>query len=241
MKTSISCVTRSGVRSGVWPRVTLCGGWLADSGFVPGALTQFTPERKGLAFRLFDENINSYSSLFNETREAGGTLIRVSKSTDRGPVLSSYNSLIRNTGLFFGDSLIARYEYGFIRVRKLPCRTKFIPVQIFKDSVRLHGNWLGGTGFVPGMYVTAASEIPETLTLRFWDGGPGLFRNLAQYARKYNISILRVNAGPGYVRYLDIPCSRFEIAGLCPDTGFLAWYKYGIIKLRKPNWKELGF
>ena len=241
MKTSISCVTRSGERSGVWPRVTLFGGWLAESGFVPGALTRFTPEGRGLAFHLCDKDIERYSDLFNEVKSAGGTLIRVAKSTDRGPVLSTYNSLIRKTGLYFGDSLVTRYEYGFIQVRKLPVNTKFIMVQVFKESVRLHGNWIGGLGFTPGIYITVASEQPGTLTLRLWDQWPGVFRNLAKYARQYNMNLLRVNSGTHFSQYVDIPCTCFETAGLSADTGFLAWFEYGVIKLRKPNWEELGF
>ena len=53
-------VVKSGAAVGSRPRITLSGEWLAEMGFVKGALVQALPEKGGMAFNLRDENIQKY-------------------------------------------------------------------------------------------------------------------------------------------------------------------------------------
>ena len=93
--------------------------WLPDMGFIPGALVQVLPETEGMFFVLCDENIRKYSQLLQTTEEKRGTLITVSCCCGTGASLEIEGQYILNAGLDAGDHLIARYEYGLIRVRKL--------------------------------------------------------------------------------------------------------------------------
>jgi len=106
-----------GVCSGL--AIMLRPPWLPDMGFIPGALVQVLPEADGLFFILCDENIRRYSELLQATEEKKGELITVSHCCRRGTMLEIDGHCIRNAGLDAGDTLIARYEYGLIRVRKL--------------------------------------------------------------------------------------------------------------------------
>jgi len=105
------------------PVIALCPLWLPDMGFTPGALVQVLPEVGGLFFILCDENIQKYSGLLRSTEEKKGTLITVG-CCKNGIRLEIEGSYIRNAGLDVGDTLIIQYEYGLIRVRKLPDQLK---------------------------------------------------------------------------------------------------------------------
>jgi len=107
------------------PVIVLCPAWLPDMGFTPGALVQVLPEAEGLFFVLCDENIRKYSELLQATEEKNGTLITVDRCrTGIRMELDGY--CIRNAGLDVGDQLIVQYEYGLIRVRKLPDIEPFV-------------------------------------------------------------------------------------------------------------------
>jgi hypothetical protein len=102
------------------PIIVLRPPWLPDMGFTSGALVQVLPEAGGLFFILCDENIRKYSKLLQSTEEKKGTLVTVDCCCRTGFRMEIDGYCIRNAGLDVGDRLIAQYEYGFIRVRKLP-------------------------------------------------------------------------------------------------------------------------
>jgi len=89
-------------------------------GFTPDALVQVLPEAGGLFFILCDENIRKYSELLQATEEKNGELITVDCCCRTGILIEIGGYCIRNAGLDIGDNLIVQYEYGLIRVRKLP-------------------------------------------------------------------------------------------------------------------------
>jgi len=89
-------------------------------GFISGALVQVLPEAGGLFFILCDEDIRRYSQLLQTTEEKKGELIVVECCSRAGVMMSIDGYCIRNAGLNVGDTLIAQYEYGLIRVRKFP-------------------------------------------------------------------------------------------------------------------------
>ena len=101
------------------PVIALCPPWLPDMGFTPGALVQVLPEAGGMFFILCDENIWKFSELLLATEEKNGTLIIVD-CCRAGARLEIEGGYVRNAGLDIGDHLIVWYEYGLIRVRKLP-------------------------------------------------------------------------------------------------------------------------
>jgi len=101
------------------PAIMFRPPWLTDMGFISGALVQVLPEAGGMFFILCDENIRRYSELLRATEEKKGTLITVSYCSTTGALLEIEGQYIRNAGLDVGDHLIARSEYGLIRVRKL--------------------------------------------------------------------------------------------------------------------------
>ena len=106
------------------PIIVFCPPWLPDMGFTPGALVQVLPEIGGMSFALCDENIQKYSELLLSTEGKQGTLITVDHCRT-GVRLEIEGRYIRNAGLNIGDSLIALYEYGLIRVRKLSKRLDY--------------------------------------------------------------------------------------------------------------------
>ena len=112
---SVLCSGRGDFSS---PIIVFCPPWLPDMGFTPGALVQVLPEVCGMLFVLCDDNIRKYSELLLATEEKKGTLVTVDccRTCVRIEIEGHY---IRNAGLDIGDSLIALYKYGLIRVRKI--------------------------------------------------------------------------------------------------------------------------
>ena len=119
---TICLLSTSGARIGNFSsqRIALYPPWLPDMGFTPGALVQVLPEAGGLFFILCDENIRRYSDLLHVTEEKKGELITVDCSRRSGILMEIDGYCISNAGLNDGDRLIVQYEYGLIRVRKLP-------------------------------------------------------------------------------------------------------------------------
>jgi len=113
-------VLRAGMEGYSRPAIALCPPWLPDMGFTPGALVQVLPEAGGLFFILCDENIRKYSELLQATEEKNGELITVDYCYRTGIRMEIDGYCIRAAGLYVGDSLAVQYEYGLIRVRKLP-------------------------------------------------------------------------------------------------------------------------
>ena len=100
------------------PIIVFCPPWLPDMGFTLGALVQVLPEAGGMSFTLCDENIQKYSELLLTTEEKKGTLVTVDRCRT-GVRIEIEGRYIRNAGLDIGDTLVALYDYGLIRVRKM--------------------------------------------------------------------------------------------------------------------------
>jgi len=112
---SVLCSGRGDFSS---PIIVFCPPWLSDMGFTPGVLVQVLPKTDGIFLILCDENIRKYSELLMVTEEKEGTLVTVD-SCRTGVRIEIEGHYIRKAGLNIGDTLIALYEYGLIRVRKL--------------------------------------------------------------------------------------------------------------------------
>jgi hypothetical protein len=218
------------------PKIALFAEWLIPMGFVPNALVQFLPEPNGVSVTLC-ENVSKYSELAQETHEKGGVLINIRFCKNRSKAYFSISgSFLKNIGLVYGDILMIRYEYGFIRMRKIPANVKKIV------TARLVGHWLEELGFVPNSVLTVDSS-PGSVTCQLHENGQERTHELYKYARKNKLNLLQVTAqrdnndAPHFV----IPLSRFEKAGLTPGDSFFATYDYGIINILPIDFGALGF
>jgi hypothetical protein len=219
------------------PRIVFFAEWMRDMGFVPNALVQFLPEKDGALCILRNENIASYSELFNETMEKGGTFIlpRLFRHRDY-PCIHVSGGHVKRAGMKYGDNLIVRYEYGRIHIRKLPDgNIKIVTARIF-------GPWLEAFGFAPGESLTVGAE-PGTLVCTLHENGVGRAAELVKYARANRLNLIQVRhmADNNYCPIFEVPPSRLEVAGFRPDDALLATYSHGFIKLQKPDFIGLGF
>ena len=213
MQTYMTAVTHSNIRDGLVPRINLYGVWLYHAGFIPGALVQALPETNGIVFTLVDRDIACYSDLFHETTQKKGRLIRVVQ-TPSGPLLGISGKILRNANLHFPDSLLVECEEeGPVRVQKLPYRTRIVPLQLFKDKIRLSGLWLEQLGFEAGETILAEPGQDEVI-LRLQDG-----------PKKSGMKMTSRN--------IDIKLDLFYQAGFVPGDEYLARFEYGMIKLRQ--------
>ena len=131
--------------------------------------------------------------------------------------------------------LLMRYEFGFIRARKLPADIKIV-------SARLFGQWLEELGFVPDTVLTVDSA-QGVITCQLQENGRERVSALVKHARKNKLNLLQVTPQRDNSDYpqFEIPPSRFEKAGFAPDDSFLATYEYGRITLNPIDFEALGF
>ena len=218
------------------PRLALFAEWFIPMGFVPDTLVQFLPEPGGMSFTLC-ENVPKYSELARTTREKGGSLIHVNMYSHRGyPCLSTGGHVFKRVGLACGDMMLIRYEYGFIKARKLPHGTGEIV------TARLFGKWLEGLGFVPNAVLTADS-VPGLITCRLQENGLERTHELVKYARVNKFNLIQVQSdrdNNGFPEFV-IPPSRLEKAGFPLDDAFVATCEYGLINISRIDFEALGF
>ena len=253
MNIQTATVHRSGRAANSRPRVQFCGDWLTGIGFVNGGLVQTLPEPDGLAFNLCNENIGSYSGLYQSTKEQGGALNRIYVSNSRyskGPTFVTTGKHILSGGLKVGDSLVAYYEYGRIRVRRLGDNVRLIHAARMKDprtkelrpKVFIWGDWLNGIGFPPDTLVTVASE-PGLLTFAA-HGEAVIYSEIVRFARKNKLRLIQVGYKTGQKTngtIISLQNSCIERAGFCLDDIFYVTYEFGVIKLQKLDLEKFGF
>jgi len=233
----LASVTRSG-KSDDKPKVLFYAEWTSRMGFTADVLIQVIPEDGGLTFTLCNENIPSYSELLRETREKGGALIHPSFYMHKQkPCVSISGTVVKNAGLKAGDGLIAQYEYGLIRMRKIPDDdgTRIV-------SARMYGRWLEELGFLIGEIMTIDSE-PGLITCTFLENGLERVDEIVRHARekRMNLVQLRTSKDVLFTPMFEIPSSRLEKAGFSPDDAFHAVCEYGRIQLQKLDCRRYGF
>ena len=242
-------VQHSGLAAKSCPRIQIVGDWLTEIGFVSGALVQTLPKEGELIFTLSDKNIN-YSELFNETREQGGTLNRIFISDTRtvqGLTLVTTGKHIAKCGFQFGDTLVAKYEYGCIRVRKVSGNVRLVNVAkqknergITEPKIYMFGDWLNEIGFSSDTLVTVAAA-PDCITLTAHNKEI-IYSEIVKYARRHKMRLIQV----GVRQHTTFPLinakgAYIEKAGFGLDDIFAAYYEYGIIKLQKFDPQRFGF
>jgi hypothetical protein len=249
-------VSRSSSADNTRPRINFQGDWLLEMGLTLGALVQVLPEPNGMVFNLCNENISSYSELMNSTREQGGSLIRVcfaDKKTYKELTFQTSGKHIYSGGLKIGDALIAQYDYGIIRVRKIAAKNlgfksvKIIQMTYRKDKytgilipkLRLSGSWLNDIGFTAHELVTAESE-QDIITFKVQENGMSNYKDLVKYARQNKMKLLQIREEAGLPNLMTTG-SLVENAGFEITDALAASYEDGIIKLQKLDFEKLGF
>ena len=262
MSIHLLTVSHCGYSTNSRPRIFFRGSWLDEIGFIPGALVQVLPEPDGLVFNLFNENIRSYSDLYNSTKEKGGNLIHVCHTDDKQykePTFLSSGKYITGSGLALGDMLIAKYGYGIIRVRKidphkLGCKnvriitTTCISRKYSADpipQVRMSGDWLNDIGFTVNSVATVESE-PGVMTLALKDEDTGEYKAFMKYLRGNKMKLVQTSKDTHNRWEKPRPCigitgSIVERAEFKTGDMLAASYDYGVIKLQKLDFEKLGF
>jgi len=260
MNHQLATVTTTGGAERPRPRISFFGDWLTEIGFAPGALIQVLPEPEGMDFNLCNDNISSYSDLLQSTRVLNGNLIRVYRAegqSRQGPTFVTSGRYIYKGGLIDGDTLVAQYQYGIIKVRKVdPAKLGFQNVKVVTTSyiarpyaddkipkIRLSGEWLNEIGFGIGAVATAGAE-PGTMTLNLQDADTE-YNALMKYVRAQKLKIFQVYKEP-HNRHGPQPCigitgSIVDKAGFQPGDMLAASYQQGVIKLQKLDFEKLGF
>ena len=245
-----SVKSRGAAERGI-PRIVFCGAWLKEMGFEKDALVKVLPEPNGISFTLCNDNITRYSDLARATEEQNGRLIQVIFSNNEknyGEMINTTGRYITSTGLSVGDTMIAEYSYGLVRMRKIngtvgivgsmkdrTLAEKQIPV------IRLFDKWLTETGFVRDALATVSSK-QGCITLNLQDNGIERYSALVKYARENKLKLFQVrqyfvSKNP----YIEIKGSCLNNAGFNTGDIFEIHYEYGLIKIRKLWLKELGF
>ena len=253
-------VSRTNGKKKPRPRLSFSGEWLYDIGFLPGALVQVIPVPGGVDFLLCDENIASYSGLFNATRNVGGNLVRaylVNDSAHKGAAFVASGQYILRGGLAIGDPLIVNYDYGVIRVRKIGSeKIGFENIRIVTTShvrrkytdesipkIHISGHWLNDIGFTIGSVATADSG-PGFISLAL-QGPDTEYRAFMKYVRRQGLKIVQVRKEPhnrGEARpCIGITGSCVDRAGFRPGDTLACSYENGAIKFQTLDFEKLGF
>jgi len=241
-------VQRNGWAVNSRPRLQFHGHWLDEAGFVNGALVQSLPGEGVLVLTLCDKDI-CYSELYKQTKAEGGTLNRAyvaDSRTLKGPALITTGKHISKAGFVFGDSLVARYEYGRIEVRKVLEGVRLINVARTKDartkstipSVFMTGSWLDKVGFGTDVLMTVSVEA-GVITLQAYNKEI-IYSDIVKLARKNKWRFVQVSARDGLPRILF---KGFYIAeaGFLPGDIFAAYVSFGQIRLQKFEPECFGF
>jgi len=215
------------------PQIKLRTEWLIPMGFVPFSLVQCLPEPNGLSLTPY-ENIPKYSALVQETRDKGGLLIHSNiYKRNTSVLLTVSGEILENIGLKENDSMLIRYEYGFIRMRKLPAGIETIVTS------RIFGQWLEEFGFVRDAVLTVDS-VHGSINCTLQENGVQRTHELVKYAREHKAALLQIQIYDRKPQF-EIPPAHLSKAGFDPNDAFLACCEYGKIILLPINFNDLGF
>lgn len=256
LKTGFLTVTCTGGKKTA--KIAITGNSLIPLGFEHDVLVQAFPVPNGMDFLLCDSNIHKYSDLVREIKEKGGKLVQVFEARKDGeiyPSLITTGDYILNTGLSYGDSLIVRYAYGNIQVRKFDF-TKFHSgkehtyllhvgyktCQKTKKSIsiiRLSGKILSQHGFEPDALVSVSAES-GVLTFNLEDEGIGKYSEIVKMARQKRQRLAQVRNMHG-TPYIGLSGSILKRAEFETGDVFVACCKHGQIEARKVDLEQFHF
>jgi len=206
-------------------RVAVHGSWLADIGFVYGAPVWAIPQQDGFALALREE----YAG--NEK----GKLIHVGLAKKKNLALSlNFGKNFAIAGLDVGDFLVAEYDYGIIKARKLPHAQRYyiIGSRNYDAFMRLRGEWLNDAGFLLDTAVTV-SVVDGDIVIRAWDDATATYADMVKFARAQKCQIIQPRMKEDST-IMDIPAYILNRAGFGEGDISGVRYDYGLITLFKP-------
>jgi len=228
-------------------------GWLSRMGFTQGSLVKAVPDSDGMNFILCNDNIASYRKLLHETEQLGGKLLIVGQIIKGKETYSTINLTFGQkikTGFWaYGNPLIAAYEHGIIKVKKLPIAKYHTITSVYDNrlnksftTLRLQSNWLTDFGFISGALATATAG-QESITIKLWDGGTEKYNEAVKYARKNGSKLFQVGAMSHRFKtpIICITGAFIEKAGFNMGEIFSIEATHGILQLQKLALVGLGF
>ena len=216
-------------------RICLSGQWLPDMGFIPRALVRIRLEPGGVTFTLCDDPSPwGHGDRFMWVPSTDGRKVKC-------PVLVAKGKYLHDTGLNYGDPLIARYSPGFIRVRRFPVKAKAIVM--IDNQIRLSGGWLTESGFLPDTVALTLSE-PGRIVVKKHGGASTLsdYAGLVRFARQNKMKIIQFHhnansKAPG----VNISGSCVDKAGFASGDVLVAYYEHDLIVIQRLDLGKLGF
>jgi len=211
-------------------RVDIRPTWLADFGFVHGTSLYAVPFQDGFSLTFWDDN----------SATGNGKLVRVGLEKNKNVILVYLaNNFI--TELVGGDHLVASYEYGNIKAKKLPDAQKYYVVssQGFGAFLQLSGEWLTTIGFIPDTIATVSSTKGK-ISINIWNGEPSKYDELVKYSRKHKLQPIQVRKNQ-HVVILDLMGYTLAKAGFNTGDFISVNYEHGTINLSKTDLQSLGF
>jgi hypothetical protein len=226
--------------------------WLPRMGFIHDSLAMAIPDAdgNGITFTLYNENITSFSDLMRQAEEKGGKLITVGKVKKHNTVYSSINLVLGRkiqTGEWaFGNPVVAVYDYGIIKVKKLPL-AKYRKIKgVFDNrqdktvtSLILREHWLSDFGFTPDAIAIAAAE-KECITINLWDGQLNKYSELVKHVRKNGLKLIQVGENCK-TPIIGITGAFVKNAGFATGDIFSIDCSHGFLQLQKLNLVGLSF
>jgi len=229
-------------------RLNLAGEWLYEAGFTPRAAVKLLPEPGGIAFALCSEVLLRKTGTLCRPGSSGFTAeptpdAKKRRRDDDGfaevrlyrnsPALCVTGKILERSHLAFGDTLLALYEYGYIRLRKVPSGAAKVVLS------HLCGKWLIALGFTIGACFTLDAQ-PGLITCQLQENAVARTLELVKFARKNKLKLLQVE-NIKRVPHIFVPPSCLDKAEFTQNDALLAAYDYGHISLRKLDFRALGF
>ena len=262
MKTAIATLSKQGKGESI-PRICLAGNWLSDVGFDPDSLVQAIPEKDGILFTAYDENIRSYRELVQETKRQNGKLFPVMfaiQGKHKCPTIATVGSYLVSNGLVVGDVLILRYGSGKIQARKCDITSwvgdssESSQILLVRDGkrkknapplphIRIGRAWLSEIGFQKDALVSVHSEW-ETITLTLESQGISEYREVVKRVRTNRMRLIQItdvkNNGK-YAPVLTLSGTTLTRSGFEIGDVVVATYTEGQIRFHKIPSEQLGF
>jgi len=103
----------------VVPKVKGYGEWLADAGFVPGALVAAAVEPGLITMRLCGFNSSEYAAAVKFARANKLQFVRLYLDGNDAPAFEMAGPIPEKAGFEAGDVLLAVYGHGLVELRKI--------------------------------------------------------------------------------------------------------------------------
>jgi hypothetical protein len=239
------------------------GDWLNEIGFKFGKLAAAEYGQGQIILRLQDSG--NYKELVKGALKTSSGLFQVRRETSNGGKFSRldiWGFRLPQFGFTIGSIVIARYEYGFIklslvdldqleqyqgtalmeRTAGVVTRARTSVPNKYRPKIMLIGNWLDKKGFTPGKLVAVESAFGQ-ISLRLKDSDDC---QVLKGAPKASLGLLRVKQatiGKKPFPQIEMKGLWLEKFGFTIGKAFTAGYEYGLIKLsfiekEVPAWKQ---